>query len=90
MGKSLGNGIFCAELFTGDNFQLERAYSPMTVRFFILQCLKSNITFSALHIPGKDNNIADALSRFQVQRFRALAPDAELVGAEIPEFLWKI
>ena len=47
MGKSLGNGIYCAELFTGDNFQLERAYSPMTVRFFILQShYRSTLDFS--------------------------------------------
>lgn len=47
MGKSLGNGIFCHELFTGDNFQLERAYSPMTVRFFILQShYRSTLDFS--------------------------------------------
>ncbi|MFT6167193.1 MAG: cysteinyl-tRNA synthetase [Vicingaceae bacterium] len=47
MGKSLGNGIFCAELFTGDNFQLERAYSPMTIRFFILQShYRSTLDFS--------------------------------------------
>ncbi|MAY84143.1 MAG: cysteine--tRNA ligase [Flavobacteriales bacterium] len=47
MGKSLGNGIFCHELFTGDNFQLDRAYSPMTVRFFILQShYRSTLDFS--------------------------------------------
>jgi len=47
MGKSLGNGIFCHELFSGDNFQLERAYSPMTVRFFILQShYRSTLDFS--------------------------------------------
>lgn len=47
MGKSLGNGIFCAELFTGENHQLDRAYSPMTVRFFILQShYRSTLDFS--------------------------------------------
>ena len=47
MGKSLGNGIFCHELFSGDNFQLDRAYSPMTVRFFILQShYRSTLDFS--------------------------------------------
>lgn len=47
MGKSLGNGIFCHELFTGENFQLKRAYSPMTVRFFILQShYRSTLDFS--------------------------------------------
>lgn len=37
MGKSLGNFITLEELFSGNNPNLERGYSPMTVRFFILQ-----------------------------------------------------
>ena len=37
MGKSLGNFITLYELFSGNNKALERAYSPMTIRFFILQ-----------------------------------------------------
>lgn len=60
------------------------------VRFFILQCLKLNIIFTARHIPGKDNNIADALSRLQMQRFRELAPEAEASGEKVPDFLWSL
>ncbi len=37
MGKSLGNFITLPQLFCGDHPKLEQAYSPMTVRFFILQ-----------------------------------------------------
>ena len=37
MGKSLGNFITLPELFAGKHDKLEQAYSPMTVRFFILQ-----------------------------------------------------
>ena len=37
MGKSYNNVIKLTELFTGDHPLLEKAYSPMTVRFFILQ-----------------------------------------------------
>ena len=37
MGKSLGNFITLEEFFTGDNKVLSQAYSPMTIRFFILQ-----------------------------------------------------
>lgn len=33
--------------------------------------------FSGIYIPGIDNGIADALSRFQVVRFKSLAPEAE-------------
>ena len=37
MGKSLGNFITLPELFAGRHDKLEQAYTPMTVRFFILQ-----------------------------------------------------
>lgn len=37
MGKSLGNFINLEEFFTGDHEKLNKAYSPMTIRFFILQ-----------------------------------------------------
>lgn len=37
MGKSLGNFINLEEFFSGDHKLLEQAYTPMTIRFFILQ-----------------------------------------------------
>lgn len=37
MSKSLGNSILPHQLFSGDHPLLDRAYSPMTVRFFMLQ-----------------------------------------------------
>ena len=37
MSKSLGNSILPHQLFTGDHLLLDKAYSPMTVRFFMLQ-----------------------------------------------------
>lgn len=37
MGRSLGNFITLDQLFTGDHELLEKAYSPMAIRFFILQ-----------------------------------------------------
>jgi cysteinyl-tRNA synthetase len=37
MSKSLGNSFLPHELFSGDNKILSKPYSPMTVRFFILQ-----------------------------------------------------
>ena len=37
MGKSLGNALSLEEFFNGKNPLLEKAYSPMTIRFFILQ-----------------------------------------------------
>ncbi|MCR5709276.1 MAG: cysteine--tRNA ligase [Bacteroidales bacterium] len=47
MGKSLGNFITLDELFTGSHKMLEQPYSPMTVRFFILQAhYRSPLDFS--------------------------------------------
>ena len=47
MGKSLGNFITLDEFFTGSNKTLAQAYSPMTIRFFILQAhYRSTVDFS--------------------------------------------
>lgn len=47
MSKSLNNFITLFELFSGDNKLLKKAYSPMTVRFFILQAhYRSPLDFS--------------------------------------------
>ena len=47
MARSLGNFITLDQLFSGDHPALEKAYSPMTIRFFILQAhYRSTIDFS--------------------------------------------
>jgi len=47
MGKSLGNSVLLDEFFSGENDLLEQAYSPITIRFFILQAhYRSTIDFS--------------------------------------------
>ena len=47
MGKSYGNFITLEELFNGTHPLLVQAYSPMTVRFFILQAhYRSTLDFS--------------------------------------------
>lgn len=47
MSKSAGNGFLPAELFTGDHPLLNRGYSPMAVRFFMLQAhYRSTLDFS--------------------------------------------
>ena len=47
MGKSLGNFITLEQFFTGDHPKLDQPYSPMTIRFFILQAhYRSTVDFS--------------------------------------------
>jgi len=56
MSKSLNNSFLPHELFSGDHELLDRPYSPMTVRFFMLQShYASTLDFSneALHASQK-------------------------------------
>ena len=47
MGKSLGNFITLEQFFTGKHELLSQAYSPMTIRFFILSAhYRSTVDFS--------------------------------------------
>ena len=47
MAKSLGNGILIQEMFEGKHHLLDQAYSPMTLRFFLLQAhYRSTLDFS--------------------------------------------
>jgi len=47
MARSLGNFITLDQLFSGDHPMLEQPYSPMTIRFFILQAhYRSTVDFS--------------------------------------------
>lgn len=47
MGKSLGNFITLDEFFTGSHPKLDKAYSPMTIRLFILMAhYRSTVDFS--------------------------------------------
>ncbi|RLJ22739.1 hypothetical protein DJ031_00310 [bacterium endosymbiont of Escarpia laminata] len=54
------------------------------VRPLVLACLRFNINFTARHIPGRFNTLADKLSRSQVEEFHALAPWANANPVEVP------
>ncbi|MCD8211285.1 MAG: cysteine--tRNA ligase [Prevotella sp.] len=75
MGKSLGNFITLEEFFTGSHKLLRQAYSPMTIRFFILSAhYRGTVDFSdeALEASQKGlsrlmNGISD-LTRIQAEK----------------------
>ena len=54
------------------------------LRLLILSCLRRNINFTACHIPGRDNTLADRLSRCQIAEFLRLAPWANSEPATVP------
>ena len=83
MSKSLGNGFLPGELFTGDHPLLEKAYSPMTVRFFMLQThYRSTLDFSNEALQASEKGLKrlwdayEALKNFSTTN--AIAADAEL------------
>ena len=49
-----------------------------------------NFTVKVSHIRGVNNSIANSLSRFQMSRFRSLAPAADKEPTPIPPEIWKL
>ena len=73
MGKSLGNFITLQEFFTGSHPLLTQAYTPMTIRFFILQAhYRGTVDFSNEALQSAEK----ALSRITegVRRMDELQP----------------
>ena len=57
------------------------------VRRLVIACMTYNIWVKAEHIPGKQNTLADMLSRFQIQEFRRSAPHMDKLPTPIPTTL---
>lgn len=65
MGKSLGNFITLDEFFTGKHPMLEQAYSPMTIRFFVLQAhYRSTVDFSNDALQASEKGLARLLDAY--------------------------
>ena len=57
------------------------------VHALVLYCLRHNILFKAVYLPGVYNKKADALSQLQVDKFKFLNKDAELEPTAVPQHL---
>lgn len=80
-------------LFLCDNQSIVDILNTGTSRQFdimhLLRCLtrvacSHNFSFRAQHTPGRSNGVADALSRFCLQEFHRLAPNAHPLPRVIP------
>ena len=60
------------------------------VRYIVLLSLQYHFHIRAVHIPGKENNIADALSRRKMNKFFSLAPQASKDPTSIPQEFWDL
>ena len=89
MGKSLGNFITLDEFFNGSHEKLEQAYSPMTIRFFILQAhYRSTVDFSNEALQASQKGLERLMEAFaQMERVEPVAGGAlnEAFAAELSE-----
>ena len=74
MGKSLANFINLEEFFSGKHAKLDKAFSPMTIRFFILQAhYRSTLDFGNDALKAAEKGLAklmdaiEALSEIQAK-----------------------
>ena len=87
MGKSYGNFITLEQFFTGDHPLLTQAFSPMVIRYFILQAhYRSVLNFSSEALQAAEK----ALGRLQdaYMRLQALNP-AEKSTEMVPDLMAK-
>ncbi|XP_021362995.1 uncharacterized protein LOC110456530 [Mizuhopecten yessoensis] len=79
--------FMCDNSATVAIIQKGRSKSPHImplVRSVTLCASISNFTVLSQHVPGRLNDIADSLSRLQINRFRQLAPQAAQFPCKVP------
>jgi cysteinyl-tRNA synthetase len=80
MSKSLGNSFLPAELFAGNHPLLDQAYSPMTVRFFMLQSqYRSTLDFSNDALKAAQKAFRRLLNGYKVSKTLVFKPNDEAV-----------
>ena len=60
------------------------------MHFLALLVVRHSFSFKASSVRGRANPVADTLSRFQFQRFRCLAPQADLAATPVPPDLLEV
>jgi cysteinyl-tRNA synthetase len=67
MGKSLDNFIDLEQFFNGTHKKLEKAYSPMTIRFFILQAhYRGTLDFSNTALKAAEKGLQKLINSIEI------------------------
>jgi cysteinyl-tRNA synthetase len=86
MGKSLGNFITLDEFFTGNHSGLSQAYSPMTIRFFILQAhYRSTLDFSNEALQAAEKGLKKLVSG--IETLNKIVPSETSSGFDIQKLM---
>ena len=87
MSKSKGNSFLPKELFAGTHELLEKAYAPMAVRFFMLQChYRSTLDFSNAALQASEKGYAKLINSYKtLLGLKYVKDDAKNSATEIAE-----
>ncbi|PUZ26539.1 cysteinyl-tRNA synthetase [Chitinophaga costaii] len=84
MGKAYNNTIKLTEMFAGTNPQLEKPYSPMTIRFFVLQThYRSTLDFSNEALQAAEKGLARLLAAHETLQSLTYLPGEGLYNEEL-------
>ena len=84
MSKSLGNSFLPHELFAGEHELLERGYSPMVVRFFMLQShYSSTLDFSNDALTAAEKGYKRLMEGFKISK--TLAYEKATVDSDLEQ-----
>ena len=91
MGKSLGNFITLPEFFSGKHEKLQQAYSPMTIRFFILQAhYRSTVDFSNEALQAAEKGLERLMDAWKaLGGLQTVAGEGTVTSAAIEEIRQK-
>ncbi len=79
MGKSLNNFITLQEFFSGEHKALQQAYSPMTIRFFMLQAhYRSTLDFSSDALYAAEKGMAKLMQSQQLLHKLPVSPQSSV------------
>jgi cysteinyl-tRNA synthetase len=90
MSKSLGNSFLPHELFTGNHPLLDKGYSPMVVRFFMLQAhYRSTIDFSNEALQAAEKGFSRLMNACKLLAGLPVSTESEIDATAIKEQVYE-
>ena len=84
MSKSSGNSLLPHELFSGDNELLDKSFSPMVVRFFMMQAhYRSTLDFTSEALSAAEKGHARLIDAMQLLKSLQSSSDSTLNVQEL-------
>lgn len=84
MGKSYGNTLTLTEMFSGNNPQLDKAYGPMVIRFFILQThYRSTLDFSNEALQAAEKGLNRLWAAYELSQKLTWSSDGQAINEEL-------